>query len=224
MKLIPPVKQAASVESQRPALNTLLSVVNPDNPDEEWTTTLRIRLEGHDMATRPTDAPASPLETMIVLRQAGTVWEFPVSLEPLDGPIASWRVFYRDAPRAVDIRREWRNAEDTFGGFVRRADDAADQRMPSISYDFSLSAVRFFTPWRVAVGDRIFVRWHLESEWVEGTMRIVRADSSVVWWRKQQGFTAVGQWDTLSPDMEHVWRSFCWRHQPDAIAALTMSS
>lgn len=222
MKLIPPAEFAGPT-NQRPDLNIVLSVVNPANTDEEWPITLRIRMDSYDIATRPDDVPDDPLESTMVLRQDGTVWEFPVTLEPMDGPVLSWRVLYRGAPCARDIRREWRNTSDTFTGFVHLPEEGSEQRVPSRSYDFSLSAIRFFSPWRLAIGDKVVVRWQLDHEWVEGTMRVVRADFSLIWWRKQQGYHVVGQWEHLSPEMQHVWRSYCWRNQPDGTLDLAIS-
>lgn len=223
MKLLPPSDFQYN-PALRPPVNTRVVVVNPNDPDEEWPFFVRLRLDGYDLATEGAPGPTTAVDTTLVLRQAGQVLSFPVRLEPLGGPVTTWRILYLGAPETQDIRREWRNDVDKFTGFVNRLNSDEENRFPTMSYDFSPSAIRFFLPWRLDVGDLVAVRWRLENEWVYGTMRLVRRDDSVVWWKKQQGFQAVGQWVDLSQDMARLWRTYCWRHQPDAIATLNMSS
>ncbi len=199
----------------RPPLHTRVMAVAPDDPTTEWPLYLRLRLAGYDLATTAATAgPPGAVETDLLVRQAGQVWRFPVRLEPLAGPLTAWHVLYRGAPATEDLRREWRNAVDTFSGWVRRLDADADERMPTSSYDFSLSAIRFFLPWRLAVGDRVAVRWQCDGEPIDGTMTLVRRDDAVVWWRRQPGYQAVGRWETLADTMARRWRTYCWRHQP----------
>ena len=214
MKLQPPLAFQGDVET-RPPLNTRVAIVNPDDPDREWTFYLRLRLDGYDLATSAGAVPESVWETTLVVRQEGTVLRFPVRLEPLLGPLASWRVLYLGAPETQDVRREWRNTGTAFTGFLVPPHADADQRVPTTSYDFSLSAIRFFLPWRLDVGDVVQGRWQLDREWLEGAMVIVRRDPTMVWWHKQQGYQAVGRWDHLSEAAQHQWRTYCWRHQPD---------
>ena len=198
----------------RPPLNTRVSVVHAGRSDPEWPLYLRLRFDAYDLATpgveqapRPTEATSARL----VVRQAGEVWSFPVRLEPVDGALPSWRVWYVGPPETQDVRREWRNAVDTFTGWVRYR--GAEWR-PTLSYDFSIRAVRFFLPWDLGAGDRVQVRWHVDQDWVEGTMRLIRREAAVVWWQQQRGYPVVGHWEEWSEAMAYRWRRYCWRHQP----------
>lgn len=214
MKLQPPLAFRNN-RGDRPPLNARVAIINPDHPDQEWTFYLRLRLDGYDLATPAGIVPERVWETTLVVRQAGTVWRFPVRLEPLLSPLASWRVLYLEPPQTQDARREWRNSSAAFTGFLVPPHADADQRVPTTSYDFSLSAVRFFLPWPLDPGDVVQGRWQLDREGFEGALQIVRRDPTVVWWRKQQGYQAVGRWDHLSDGAQHQWRTYCWRHQPD---------
>ena len=213
MKLMVPTALQAD-RQLRPPLNTRVVVVRADRPDPEWPLYLRLRCDAYDLATQgvaasPHCTEATPAR--LLMRQAGEVWSFPVRLDPVDGAIPSWRVWYVDPPEMQDVRREWRNAVDTFTGWVRYRD--AEWR-PTLSYDFSISAVRFFLPWDLGAGDRVQVRWRLGQDWMEGILRLVRRDTAVVWWQQQRGYQAVGHWEEWSEATAYRWRRYCWRHQP----------
>lgn len=213
MKLIPPAIYDAAGRPLRPMLNAMVSICDP-NSAVEWPFFLRIRLDGYDLATTPRTLPLSPMTTTLVTRQAGHVAAYPIVLEPLDGPLVTWRIMYSGTAVAQDIRAEWRNDQVTLMGFVTPPLAGDDQRVPIITYDFSPSALRFFLPWRIDLGAIVHLRLKTDAEWVEGPVSIVRRDPTVIWWNKQQGYQAVGRWEGLSENAAHRWRTFCWRHQP----------
>lgn len=201
---------------QRPPLNVLLAAVraSASETEDEWPLYIRLRLTGYDLATRASDAPAEVGAARLILRQDGTVRRFPVQLAAVSGPVPAWRVTYEEGrPDFWDARREWRNGRDTLSGLVGRRDSPV--QVPTTSYDFSLSAIRFFVPWPLEAHDRIPVRWRLDHDWIDGIMVVIRRESAVTWWNSQPGYRVVGQWEDLDPEAQRRWRTYCWRHQPD---------
>lgn len=213
MKLAPPPTRTAAWAG-RPPLHETVGIQNPDNLPEEWTVTLRLRTVGYDVASRPAGCSFGDGQTMLIWRSRGTVWRYPVRLEPVAGPLPGWRVRYLIAPQSMNVRREWRNDRDTLFGRVRRPDDEATQAVETRSHDFSPSAMRFWVPWPMVMGETVFGQWLLEDGVLEAFMRVVRCPSEPVWYRSQQGFQVVAAWESLSPTAQYRWRAYCWRHQP----------
>jgi hypothetical protein len=158
--------------------------------------------------------PPAVITTTLVVRDAGTVLRYSVRLEPLSAPIAMWRILYQGEPEQQDLRQEQRNDADTFNGWTHHPDHELEEWLPTTSYDFSLRAIRFFAPWRLSPDTVVPVRWQLDNDRIEGTLRVVRQDKAAVWWQKQQGYQTVGQWESLTDPMRYRWRVYCWRHQP----------
>ncbi len=212
MKLLPSVDFQHTAE--RPPVHTQALLQETSGQQREWPIYLRYRLPEYDLATTSLSVDLPLSQADLLIRQAGRVLRFAVRLEALSGPIPTWRIFYLGEPDILETRREWRNDSESFTGFVCPLGWDADQRVPTMSYDFSPSAIRLFLPWRLDPGHQLSTRWHLDNDWVEGTMCLVRRASLGVWWRQQQGYQAVARWDELSETMAYRWKLYCWRHQP----------
>lgn len=202
----------------RPALNSRVAIVDPDHADHEWAFYLRLRLRDYDLATTASIVPLAVLNTTLIIRDAGLVLRYPVRLDPLTAPLAAWRLSYTGEPEQQELRREWRNDQESFPGWIQSPEATTDTWTPTVSYDFSLSAIRFFVPWRLPLHTHLAVRWQLDNDRVEGSLEIVRQDPTSLWWNKQQGYSTVGQWGQLTDPMRYRWRTYCWRHQPATLA------
>ena len=216
MKLLPAETWLHTYD--RPALNSRVGIVDPDHIDQEWLFYIRLRLIDYDLATTAAFLPQTDLPTTLIVRDAGLVLRYPVDLEPLTAPLAAWRLVYTGEPERQELRREWRNDQESFPGWIQNPDDPGATWSPTVSYDFSLSAIRFFVPWRVLPQTRLAVRWQLDNDRIEGVLQVVRQDPTGLWWNKQQGYSTVGHWAQLTDPMRYRWRTYCWRHQPPVLA------
>ena len=213
MKLMP--ADAWLQTYDRPLLNSRVAIADPANPDQEWAFYLRLRLTDSDLATTPLTLSPVPMTTTLIVRDAGVVLRYPVVLEPLMAPIAAWRIRYQGEPDRQEARREWRNDQDRFTGWLRTFETEATEWIATTSYDFSPSALRFFAPWSLAPDTLVVTRWQLDNDRIEGTLRVIRQEPAPLWWNKQQGYATVGEWAQLTEPMRYRWRTYCWRHQPD---------
>jgi len=216
MQLSPP-KHWQAHDDTRPSVNSRVNIIDPDQPQTEWPFFIRIRLADYDLALPGQFNRDTAFDSRMVLRQGGRVLQFGVHLEPLDGPLAMWRVFYTGEKEVREERREWRNAIDNIDGRVRLPTMSWDHMVDTVTYDFTTQSMNFFLPWPLERDEQVETRWTLDYAVVEGTVKILRRNPAAVWWHRTSGFQAVGLWDDFANEaMAYEWRMYCWRHQHHA--------
>lgn len=214
MKLAPPT--SAKRQLNRPPIYSSLSVVDSADSGNEWPVSVTIRTQDYDVITRPSDSPSDIQEGYLVWREMGKMRRFAVRLEGLEGPVLSWRVFYTGDIEVVNLRQEWRNNRYTINGRIWRPEDP-NHKMITMSYDFSPSAIRFFSPWLLNSGDKVVVAWDLDGAIAEMEMIAVRVDGYQIWWEGQSGYKLIAGFSkNYSDAIKYAWRNFCWKHQPDS--------